>query len=78
MPGHLVGRRTTTADLSLLQVVEGLRYAFPRAMARLEPQHARVIALRDLAKYVDPDIVPADPWSVIEMRKRRLDAGNGH
>jgi glutathione S-transferase len=46
-PGHLVGRRTTTADLSLFQVVEGLRYAFPRAMARLEPKHDRVIALRD-------------------------------
>ena len=46
-PGHLVGRRTTTADLSLFQVVEGLRYAFPRAMARLEPKHARVIALHD-------------------------------
>ena len=46
-PGHLVGRRTTTADLSLFQVVEGLRYAFPRAMARLEPKHERVIALRD-------------------------------
>jgi peptidoglycan/xylan/chitin deacetylase (PgdA/CDA1 family) len=35
----------------------------------------RVIALRDLAKYVDPDVVPADPWGVIEERKRNLQAG---
>ncbi len=31
--GHLVGRSLTYADLSLFQVVEGLSYAFPRAMA---------------------------------------------
>ena len=33
---HLTGRRVTYADLSLFQVVAGLRYAFPKAMARLE------------------------------------------
>jgi glutathione S-transferase len=42
---HLVGARLTYADLSLFQIVAGLRYAFPRAMARLEPQHIRVVAL---------------------------------
>ena len=31
----------------------------------------KVIALRDLARYVDPDVVPADPWGVIEERKRQ-------
>src|SRR5205807_4490805 len=30
---HLVGRRTTYCDLSLFQLVAGLRYAFPRAIA---------------------------------------------
>jgi glutathione S-transferase len=45
--GHLVGRQLTTADLSLFQAVAGLRYAFPRAMARLEPDRARVVALHD-------------------------------
>jgi glutathione S-transferase len=44
---HLVGARLSYADLSLFQIVAGLRYAFPRAMARLEPRHARVAALHD-------------------------------
>ncbi len=43
----LVGAERTYADLSAFQIVEGLRYAFPNAMARLEPQIPRVIALRD-------------------------------
>jgi glutathione S-transferase len=34
-------------DLSAFQVVEGLRYAFPNAMARLEAKIGRVVALRD-------------------------------
>jgi glutathione S-transferase len=44
---HLVGARLTYPDLSLFQIVEGLRYAFPRAMARLEKKYKRVIALHD-------------------------------
>jgi len=43
----LVGGRLTYADLSLFQIVAGLRYAFPRAMARLEKKHPRVVALHD-------------------------------
>ena len=31
---HLVGKTLTYADLSLFQVVEGLTYAFPKAMSR--------------------------------------------
>jgi glutathione S-transferase len=45
--GHLVGRSLSYADLSLFQVVEGLRHAFPRAMARLEATLPRVLLLRD-------------------------------
>lgn len=46
--GHwLVGSDRTYVDLSAFQIVEGLRYAFPNAMARLEPKVPRVIALRD-------------------------------
>jgi glutathione S-transferase len=46
--GHyLLGRRLTYADLSLFQVVEGLRYAFPKAMRRLERKVPRITALRD-------------------------------
>jgi len=44
---HLIGRRVSYCDLSLFQLVAGLRYAFPRAMAGLEPSFARVMALHD-------------------------------
>jgi glutathione S-transferase len=43
----LIGSACTYVDLSAFQVVEGLRYAFPNAMARLEPKFPRVIGLRD-------------------------------
>lgn len=42
---YLLGKRVTYADLSLFQVVEGLRYAFPKATARLEKKIPRVIEL---------------------------------
>jgi glutathione S-transferase len=45
--GHLIGARLSYPDLSLFQVVAGLRYAFPRAMARVEPKYPRVVALHD-------------------------------
>jgi glutathione S-transferase len=44
---YLLGRGLTYADLSLFQVADGLRYAFPRAMRRLEKKVPRVIALHD-------------------------------
>jgi glutathione S-transferase len=44
---YLTGRRLTYADLSLFQIVEGLRYAFPNHMKRFERKVPRVIALRD-------------------------------
>jgi len=44
---HLVGARLTYVDLSLFQLVEGLRYAFPRAMTRLQRRCPLVIALHD-------------------------------
>ncbi|HMD63288.1 MAG TPA: glutathione S-transferase [Stellaceae bacterium] len=44
---HLVGAELTYPDLSLFQMLAGLRYAFPRAMARLEPKHPRVVAVHD-------------------------------
>jgi len=43
----LLGRRLSYADLSLFQMVEGLRYAFPRAMARRRARYPKVMALRD-------------------------------
>src|SRR5881397_4254 len=43
----LVGRDLTYVDLSAFQVIEGLRYAFPNAMARLERRIPRLVVLRD-------------------------------
>jgi glutathione S-transferase len=31
----------------MFQTIAGLRYAFPRAMAKLEPKHPRLVALHD-------------------------------
>lgn len=45
--GRLVGRALSYADLSAFQVLAGLRYAFPRAMAALEPACPRLVALHD-------------------------------
>jgi glutathione S-transferase len=45
--GFLVGPRAATPDLSLFQIVEGLRYAFPKTMRRLERKSPRVVALHD-------------------------------
>lgn len=44
---HLVGARLSYADLSLFQLVEGLRYAFPRAMKKHEKKLAHVRSLHD-------------------------------
>jgi len=46
-PDRLVGDRLTYADLSLFQVVEGLRYAFPEATARVTKDTPHVVAVRD-------------------------------
>jgi glutathione S-transferase len=45
---HLVGARLTYADLSLFQAIEGLTYAFPKAMAKALPAAPHIVALRDL------------------------------
>jgi glutathione S-transferase len=44
---YLVGANLTYPDLSLFQVVAGLRYAFPCAMAKLEPKYPRVVSLHE-------------------------------
>lgn len=44
---YLLGKTVTYVDLSLFQMVEGLRFAFPRAMAKLEREHRTVVALHD-------------------------------
>jgi glutathione S-transferase len=43
----VTGRRITYVDLSLFQIVEGLRYAFPKRMKAFEGQIAGLVGLRD-------------------------------
>lgn len=59
---YMVGRSLTYLDLSLFQIVDGLRYAFPRTMSRLEPTipglvalHERVSQRPNIATYLDSD-----------------------
>lgn len=44
---YLTGRRATYADLSLFQIVEGLRYAFPARMKAFEKDVPGLVRLRD-------------------------------
>lgn len=46
-PRHLVGAKLSYADLSLFQLVEGLRYAFPNAAARALAKAPGVVQLHD-------------------------------
>jgi glutathione S-transferase len=59
---YLVGARATYADLSLFQIVEGVRYAFPKGSAKVLKKTPRVVALHDrvaerprLSKYLASD-----------------------
>lgn len=56
---HMVGNALTYVDLSIFQMMAGLRYAFPRTMARMEGEYpllvalsARVAALPQIAAYL--------------------------
>jgi glutathione S-transferase len=45
--GYMIGRSLSYVDLSMFQIIAGLRYAFPRMMARLEPEIPGLAALHD-------------------------------
>ena len=45
--GYLLGKAVSYVDLSMFQMIAGLRYAFPRRMAKLERKHPLVVALHD-------------------------------
>src|SRR6266403_2116604 len=56
------GRRATYVDLSLFQIVEGLRYAFPKRMKKFEREipklvelHDRVAARPNIKAYLESD-----------------------
>ncbi|HEY7319813.1 MAG TPA: glutathione S-transferase family protein [Candidatus Binatia bacterium] len=46
----IFGKTVSYVDLSLFQMIEGLRYAFPKTMAKLEPQTPRLITLHERIK----------------------------
>ncbi len=54
------------------------RERFEEYMAYLHKEGFHVIAMRDLARYVDPKVGPDDPWSVIRRRTGIAEpVGNG-
>jgi glutathione S-transferase len=61
--GRLIGASLTYPDLSLFQIVEGLRYAFPGAMERIERDFPRVVELHDR--------VQASPRIVAYLKSKR-------
>ncbi len=68
--GWLLGRAFAYPDLSLFQMIAGLRYAFPRAMHRLEPKYPRAIALHER--------VAARPRIAAYLESKRRIAFNQH
>jgi glutathione S-transferase len=44
---YALGRTVTYVDLSLFQLIEGLRYAFPKAMKAIERDVPQVVAVHD-------------------------------
>jgi glutathione S-transferase len=46
-PDHIVGSALSYVDLSLFQIVEGLRYAFPRAMKGYATRYPALMAVHD-------------------------------
>jgi len=68
--GWLLGTAFSYADLSLFQMIAGLRYAFPRAMGRLEPKYPRSVALHEK--------VAARPRIAAYLESKRRIAFNQH
>jgi glutathione S-transferase len=46
----IFGEEVSYVDLSLFQMIGGLRYAFPKAMAQAEPQHPKLVTVHDRVK----------------------------
>jgi glutathione S-transferase len=77
----IFGRRLCYVDLSLFQIVEGLRHAFPKRMQRFEKKAPRLTAVRDrvasrprVAAYLASDRrIPFNEWGIFR-RYKELDA----
>ncbi len=78
---YMVGRQLSYVDLSLFQIVEGLRYAFPKRMKRFEKKIPGLVALRDrvakrprIAAYLaSKRRIPFSQWGIYRYFKE-LDA----
>ena len=74
---YMVGRGLTYVDLSLFQIVEGLRYAFPRRMKRFERRvpllialHARVAQRPRIKAYLSSKRrIPFSQWGIYRYFK---------
>jgi len=74
---YLLGRRLCYADLSLFQVIEGLRYAYPKRMKRFERKVPSVIALagrvakrpRIAAYLASEQRIPFNEWGIFRHYK---------
>jgi glutathione S-transferase len=72
-----VGRRLSYVDLSLFQIVEGLRYAFPKRMKRFKRKIPVLVALHDrvgkrprIASYLaSPRRIPFSQWGIYRYFK---------
>jgi glutathione S-transferase len=72
-----VGRGLTYIDLSLFQIIEGLRYAFPKRMKRFERKIPTLVALHDrvanrprIAAYLaSPRRIPFSQWGIYRYFK---------
>jgi glutathione S-transferase len=78
--GYVAGRRLTYVDLSMFQLVEGLRYAFPKRMKAFERKipglvdlHDRVAARPNIKSYLASDRRIAFNEDGIFRRYRALD-----
>lgn len=71
------GRKLSYVDLSLFQIVEGLRYAFPKRMRRFEKEIPGLVALRDrvarrprIAAYLQSDRrIAFNEWGIFRAYK---------
>jgi glutathione S-transferase len=78
---YSVGRRISYVDLSLFQIVEGMRYAFPKRMKRFEKKipglvalHSQVMKRPRIAAYLaSKRRIPFSQWGIYRYFKE-LDA----
>ena len=78
---YITGRRLTYVDLSLFQIVEGLRYAFPKHMKSFEQKfpglvglHARIAVRPNIKAYLASDRRIAFNEDGIFRRYKELDS----